>query len=231
MAHPSNSEVGIVYVIRDEASWLHKIGITLDWQRRSRQLDIGTKTRAICIVRTIRPGEIERELHLRYKAFRLPQSEWFNLQSHHIAEIKQVLIVAREEFKAALDFNPSPRAPKPYSYSKFRNNEALHDQRIEIFDPASSSSGENDKSSYESTEKDLSKNKQANMKSWNASSSKTNGSGVQSSCNPSSKNSSSHQTPTLALFIGCLAIGYYAGGGNMVIVISLAVLAVFLLMP
>ena len=37
MAHPSNSETGVIYVIIDLSSSLHKIGITLDWGRRKRQ--------------------------------------------------------------------------------------------------------------------------------------------------------------------------------------------------
>jgi hypothetical protein len=122
MAHPSNSDIGVVYVILDVSSGLHKIGITLDWERRKRQLHVGIKTRAICVIRVNRPGELERALHVKFKEFRLPQSEWFNLEESHLLEIKQTLVSARDRYKEYLLRKTSPRRPNPYSYSKHRGS-------------------------------------------------------------------------------------------------------------
>lgn len=134
MAHPSNSETGIVYVIIDLSSSLHKIGITLDWGRRKRQLEIGIKTRAICVVRVNRPGELERALHARFKEFRLPQSEWFNLKESHLLEIKQTLASARDRYREYLLRKTSPRRPNPYSYSKHRGRNEQTTSWIDVTD-------------------------------------------------------------------------------------------------
>lgn len=226
MPHPSNSESGIVYVIRDESSGLHKIGITLVWQRRSRQLNIGTKTRAVCIVRAISPGEIERMLHQRYKSLRLPQSEWFNLQPQHITEIKQILIMAREEYKKKLDSKSSPRTPNPYSFSKFSTKDALHEPRLEVSGPAPRTSNENSKPSRTSISKGTPLNEVIGINSRNA---PLSGNSEPSRNKPAPKSSSSCVTPALALFVGCLAVGYFVGGGNIFISMSLGIFALILL--
>ena len=134
MAHPSNSETGVVYVIIDLSSSLHKIGITLDWGRRKRQLEVGIKTRAICVVRVNRPGELERALHLKFKEFRLPQSEWFNLNESHLLEIKQTLASARDRYREYLLRKTSPRRPNPYSYSKHRGRNEQATSWIDVTD-------------------------------------------------------------------------------------------------
>lgn len=105
-------------MILDVSSRLHKIGITLDWGRRKRQLDVGIKTRAVCVVRVNKPGELERALHVKYKDLRLPQSEWFNLRESHLLELKQTLISARDSYSESLLRKTAPRRPRPYSYSK-----------------------------------------------------------------------------------------------------------------
>ena len=134
MAHPSNSETGVIYVIIDLSSSLHKIGITLDWGRRKRQLEVGIKTRAICVVRVNRPGELERALHLKFIDFRLPQSEWFNLNETHLLEIKQTLASARDRYREHLLRKTSPRRPNPYSYSKHRGSNGQTTSWIDVTD-------------------------------------------------------------------------------------------------
>ena len=78
--------VGTVYLIRDQ-SGLHKIGQTRNWDKRSRQLKIGTKTSQILTATVINPERVELTLHHRYSAQRLPQSEWFSLTPQQIQEV------------------------------------------------------------------------------------------------------------------------------------------------
>ena len=78
--------IGTVYLIRDQ-SGLHKIGLTRNWDRRSRQLEIGTKTAAVLTATVINPERVESTLHHRYGAQRLPQSEWFSLTPEQIHEV------------------------------------------------------------------------------------------------------------------------------------------------
>ena len=62
----------LVYLIRDDASGLHKIGITTNWDRRSRELGVG-------LVPCDNSKYWEKVLHRYFKDRRLPQSEWFRV--------------------------------------------------------------------------------------------------------------------------------------------------------
>ena len=75
---------GWLYLIRNKD--LHKIGITKNFVNRMRQL----KPDAIVAKLYTRDYvKLERELHNRYRNFRLPQTEYFRLEDHHLKEIKQ----------------------------------------------------------------------------------------------------------------------------------------------
>lgn len=73
-----------IYLIRHCSSGLAKIGITENWERRSRQLKIGSKCQKIIVIKTDNNSNIEQELHSRFEDFRLPQSEWFYLSEKQI---------------------------------------------------------------------------------------------------------------------------------------------------
>ena len=77
--------VGTVYLISNQAG-LHKIGITGDWNRRQRELEVGIKTTAVLTATVIRPKALELALHRRFQAQRLPQSEWFSLAPEQLQE-------------------------------------------------------------------------------------------------------------------------------------------------
>ena len=76
--------IGWVYLIRNRD--LYKIGITKNFQRRMRQLK---PDNVIAKVYTSDFVKLERELHKQYKKFRIPQTEYFRLESYHLKDIKQ----------------------------------------------------------------------------------------------------------------------------------------------
>lgn len=74
--------MGVCYVIAHTQTNLVKIGITEDWQRRAKELKIGSKTELLHQWQTIWYEELERDLHAVFANKRLPQSEWFNIKSY-----------------------------------------------------------------------------------------------------------------------------------------------------
>ena len=75
---------GWLYLIRNRD--LYKIGITKNFDNRMRQLkpdNVVAKLYSRDFVK------LERELHIRYKKFRIPQTEYFRLKDYHLQEIKQ----------------------------------------------------------------------------------------------------------------------------------------------
>jgi hypothetical protein len=68
-----------VYLIRDNESGLHKIGMTTNWARRSRELQVGGSTTAVRTVPCSDALKWEKVLHAQFRHKRLPQSEWFRI--------------------------------------------------------------------------------------------------------------------------------------------------------
>ena len=77
---------GWVYLIRNRD--LYKIGITKNLDKRMRQLK---PDNVVTTVYTSDFVKLERELHNRYKKFRIPQTEYFRLKDYHLHEIKQII--------------------------------------------------------------------------------------------------------------------------------------------
>ena len=77
---------GWLYLIRNRD--LYKIGITKNFDNRMRQLK---PDNIIAKLYTSDFLKLERELHYRYKKFRIPQTEYFRLEDYHLKEIKQRL--------------------------------------------------------------------------------------------------------------------------------------------
>jgi len=75
---------GWLYLIRNRD--LYKIGITKNFKNRMRQLK---PDKIISKLYTNEYLKLERELHNRYKKFRIPQTEYFRLEDYHLKEIKQ----------------------------------------------------------------------------------------------------------------------------------------------
>ncbi len=75
---------GWLYLIRNRD--LYKIGITKNFDSRMRQLK---PDNIVAKFYTSDFLKLEKELHNRYKKFRIPQTEYFRLEQHHLKEIKQ----------------------------------------------------------------------------------------------------------------------------------------------
>ena len=74
---------GWLYLIRNRD--LYKIGITKNFDNRMRQLK---PDNVVAKLYTSDFVKLERELHNRYKKFRIPQTEYFRLENSHLNEIK-----------------------------------------------------------------------------------------------------------------------------------------------
>ena len=75
---------GWIYLIKNR--YLYKIGITRKFDNRMRQL---RPDNVVLKLFTSDFIKLERELHNRYKKFRIPQTEYFRLEPYHLKEIKQ----------------------------------------------------------------------------------------------------------------------------------------------
>ncbi len=75
---------GWLYLIRNRD--IYKIGITKNFNNRMRQLK---PDNVIIKQYTSEYIKLERELHYRYKEYRIPQTEYFRLDNSHLREIKK----------------------------------------------------------------------------------------------------------------------------------------------
>ncbi len=75
---------GWLYLIRNRD--LYKIGITKNFENRMRQLK---PDKVIAKLYTTNFVKLERELHKRYKKYRIPQTEYFRLKDYHLKEIRK----------------------------------------------------------------------------------------------------------------------------------------------
>lgn len=83
--------MGYLYVIAHKnAQNMHKIGITKNWDKRRKQLKVGSATYCNTLVEF--PDDIEKlvekQMHAQYKDYRLPQSEWFDLNTNTLYCLK-----------------------------------------------------------------------------------------------------------------------------------------------
>ena len=83
---------GWLYLIRNRD--LYKIGITKNFENRMRQLK---PDNVVAKFYTADFVKLERELHNRYKKFRIPQTEYFRLENSHVKEIKQISSITQIE--------------------------------------------------------------------------------------------------------------------------------------
>ena len=116
---PERAQEGLIYLIRHKGSDLYKIGITLDWARRARQLEVGSKVEPIKVCRVLNPGKLEKQLHSRFSPQRLPQSEWFHLAEDQVKAVTEIFDDAAEHYKNWISRLEAPKAvptrpPKPY---------------------------------------------------------------------------------------------------------------------
>ena len=72
---------GYLYLIKDNSTGLHKIGVTKNWGTRSKQLRVGKTTTEIKVLRCINFTKWEKVLHKLFDSERLPGSEWFKINT------------------------------------------------------------------------------------------------------------------------------------------------------
>ena len=89
---------GWIYLIRNKD--LYKIGITKNFENRMRQLKPDNVIAKLYSSDFIK---LERELHIRYKKFRIPQTEYFRLEKFHLKEIKQRLLYLDNSINTTLE--------------------------------------------------------------------------------------------------------------------------------
>ena len=79
--------MGYVYVVGHiNSKGLTKIGITRRPTNRINQLggdDLTLRAMMVCL----NPEQTEKDLHTKFKEYRLPQSEWFDLTEDHLTEV------------------------------------------------------------------------------------------------------------------------------------------------
>jgi hypothetical protein len=99
----------VIYVIRSNELSAHKIGVTNNWSQRKRQLEVGIKAEPVHVVRVHDAGKLETFLHRRFKAKRLPQSEWFlNLDCDELSFVRATLLKAKDDYDRARERQPTP---------------------------------------------------------------------------------------------------------------------------
>lgn len=76
-----------LYVIKHDQTGLVKIGVSNNWYERAKALQIGTKTSPVIVVLTDNNAKAERDLHEQYRDYRLPGSEYFQLDNTSVGEV------------------------------------------------------------------------------------------------------------------------------------------------
>ena len=86
-------ETGFVYLIKNKVGGMggYKIGITINPDRRFKQLEIGAKADVIGLWQSKYFKYLERHLHKVFKKLRVPQSEWFALTEKDVFKVKDIL--------------------------------------------------------------------------------------------------------------------------------------------
>lgn len=90
----------IIYVIRHAVTGLHKIGITNNWERRKRQLEVGAKTTPVHVARVNDARQVEKFLHKRFASSRIPQTEWFHLDEEQLGFVRSTILKAKDDYNS-----------------------------------------------------------------------------------------------------------------------------------
>ena len=99
--------LGWVYVVTHaNAKGLCKIGITRNPANRKDQLG-GDDLTVMAMLLNWNPEGAEKRLHQKYKAIRIPQSEWFNLTASQIADVIEEL---KLQHARVMNYVVSPKA-------------------------------------------------------------------------------------------------------------------------
>jgi hypothetical protein len=105
---------GTLYLLRSNAdASLHKIGITDNWPRRAKELQVGLTTACVNRWTVNNHRQLETFLHRRLKAQRLPQSEWFHLSADQVQWVISAAGKAADDLKQATSHQQATQPPRP----------------------------------------------------------------------------------------------------------------------
>lgn len=109
--------MGCLYIIAHRnALKMYKIGITKNWKQRSKSLRVGKDTYCHLLINFPEDIEksIEREMHAKFSAFRLPQSEWFNLDINNFFLVRSSVMdsVTENDGKVLYDIEEKSKEEK-----------------------------------------------------------------------------------------------------------------------
>ena len=86
---PLEIKTGYIYFLKSTLLGGYKIGITTNPASRFKALAVGTKAKLIGYWKLDAYRELEKQLHAEYKEQRVPQSEWFDLDSTQMRDVIQ----------------------------------------------------------------------------------------------------------------------------------------------
>lgn len=100
--------MGYLYIITHRKTQnMHKIGITKNFSARSKALKVGKQTFCDTLIKF--PPDIERlmekELHAKFANYRLPQSEWFCLDSEAYGNLKFLASLATQKYNGEITYD------------------------------------------------------------------------------------------------------------------------------
>jgi hypothetical protein len=101
--------LGYIYVIKNEVGGLggFKIGKTIDPARRFKELQLGAKASLVGLWCSEAYSVLERQLHITYKQFRVPQSEWFALTSSALQQVISKLNRSARQVQLEEQYRPT----------------------------------------------------------------------------------------------------------------------------
>lgn len=97
-----------LYVLRHNSSGLIKIGVTSNWQSRSKQLRVNLATKALLVVACEDNLYEESSIHCEYDEQRIPQTEWFHLDANQT----QTLLHRVKKLGKEVKWRPGDVKPK-----------------------------------------------------------------------------------------------------------------------
>lgn len=103
-----------------------KIGITCQWHSRSKSLKIGEKTQLLGLFQADELAEAEKELHDTFKQFRLPGSEYFNLNKKQIKELLLLMTNKYQNVQKYFDYYSEVKKSKNLEITRALHHSA-HD--------------------------------------------------------------------------------------------------------
>ena len=96
---PLEIKTGYIYFLKSNLLGGYKIGITTNPQSRFKALGVGSKATLLGYWSLDAYRELEKNLHTEYRAERVPQSEWFDLNYDQVADvIQKIASIATQEF-------------------------------------------------------------------------------------------------------------------------------------